>query len=178
MARAKKSDETAAPKVQKKTKERSKVSKKAIIEIIDRHAPIGESLLSIFQQMQEAFMYLPEEGLKAIAEKLQLPLTRVYSVATFYNAFSLTPKGKYVIQVCMGTACHVRGAMNITDEMERLLGIKRGETSQDGQFTLETVNCIGACALGPVMVLNGEYKGHLTRDKLGKILDNFRQNET
>jgi NADH-quinone oxidoreductase subunit E len=146
---------------------------KALKKILDRYEAKGESLLALLQDLQQNYSYLPEEGLKAVAEKLQVPLNRVYSVATFYNAFSLKPKGKYVVQVCMGTACHVRGAPGIVEEAERVLGIKRGDTTDDGKFTLETVNCVGACALGPVMVVNGSYHGHLTRDKIGAILKEY-----
>ncbi|MFW6137686.1 MAG: NAD(P)H-dependent oxidoreductase subunit E, partial [Spirochaetota bacterium] len=111
--------------------------------------------------------------LKQISRELGIPLNRVYSMATFYNAFSLEPKGKYVIQVCLGTACHVRGAPAIVEELERVLGIQRGQTQESKLFSLETVNCVGACALGPVLVINGEYHGHLTPDKVREIIDQY-----
>ncbi len=142
-------------------------------DILNRYPAVGESLLAILQDVQEKFQYLPEGVLKQVAPHLNLPLNQVYAVATFYNAFSMVPKGKYVIQVCMGTACHVRGAPGIVEELERLLNIKRGETTPDKRFTLETVNCVGSCALGPVKVINGDYHGHLTRNKVEKILKQY-----
>ncbi len=143
-------------------------------ELLKKHDRRGESLLAILQDIQSAFNYVSEEHLPAVAAWIDVPLARVYAVATFYNAFSLDPKGKYVIKVCMGTACHVRGAPGIVEEVEMLLGIRRGETTADGKFTLETVNCIGACALGPVMVTNGDYQGHLSRDKIQAIIGQYK----
>lgn len=142
-------------------------------EILVKYDRKGESLLAVLQEIQVTFSYIPEAVIKDVAAWLGLPVHQVYSVTTFYNAFSLKPKGKYVIQVCMGTACHVRGAPAIVEEAEALLGISRGETTKDGKFTLETVNCIGACALGPVMVINGDYHGHLTRSKIADILGKY-----
>jgi NADH-quinone oxidoreductase E subunit len=133
----------------------------------------AESLMPILQDIQDALHYLPEDCIKEVAQKLGISLNRVYSMATFYNAFSLEPKGEYIIQVCMGTACHVRGAPGIVEELERILKIKRGKTTSDMKFSLETVNCLGACALGPVMVINGEYHGHLTPDKVKGIVDQY-----
>jgi NADH-quinone oxidoreductase subunit E len=144
-----------------------------IREILVKHERIGESLLAILQEAQETFSYLPDTVIGETAAWLGLPVHQVYSVATFYNAFSLKPKGKYVIQVCMGTACHVRGSPAIVEEAETILGISRGETTKDGKFTLETVNCVGACALGPVMVINGDYHGHLTRSQIAGILEKY-----
>jgi NADH-quinone oxidoreductase subunit E len=142
-------------------------------EILGKHDRAGESLLAVLQEIQETFSYIPEEVIRDVAAWLGLPVHQVYSVTTFYNAFSLKPKGKYVIQVCMGTACHVRGSSAIVEEAETILGISRGETTKDGKFTLETVNCVGACALGPVMVINGDYHGHLTRSKIAGILEKY-----
>jgi NADH-quinone oxidoreductase subunit E len=142
-------------------------------EIFARYKKIPESLIPILQDIQEQFHYLPEQSLKDVAKILNIPLNRVYSVATFYNAFSLKPKGLYNIQVCMGTACHVRGAENIIEEIENILHIKRGNTTDDGKFSLESVNCVGACALRPVIVINGNYHGHLTRDKIEPILKEY-----
>jgi len=143
-------------------------------EILSRHGHAGESLLGILQDIQLAHQYIPQQYLPKVAAWTGLPLNRVYAVTTFYNAFSLDPKGKYVIKVCVGTACHVRGAPGIIEELETLLGVKRGETTGDGKFTLETVNCIGACALGPVMVTNGDYQGHLSRDKINAIIGQYQ----
>lgn len=150
------------------------VDTKALKGILKKYPAIGESLLAILQDVQLEYQFIPEMCLKEISKELALPLNQVYAVATFYNAFSLKPKGKNVIQVCMGTACHVRGATDIVDELERLLNIKCGNTTPDGKFTLETVNCVGACALGPVKVINGDYHGHLTRDKIENILKQYQ----
>lgn len=114
--------------------------------------------------------YLPEEAIKATARQLQLPLNRVFAVATFYNAFSLEPKGKHVVQVCMGTACHVRGAQRILEEVERRLSIKAGETTPDKLFSLQTVNCLGACALGPIIAIDGEFHGQMKTANVPKLL--------
>ena len=142
----------------------------ALDEIFERHELFSESLIAVLQDIQEHYHYLSEENIQEVAARLNIPVSQAYSVATFYNAFSLKPKGEYIIQVCMGTACHVRGAPHIVEELERQLGIKRGDTTEDGKFSLETVNCVGACALGPVMTINGEYHGHLNPSKVKKIL--------
>ena len=142
----------------------------ALDKIFERHELFSESLIAVLQDIQEHYHYLSEENIQEVAAKLNIPVSQAYSVATFYNAFSLKPKGEYIIQVCMGTACHVRGAPLIVEELERQLGIKRGDTTEDGKFSLETVNCVGACALGPVMSINGEYHGHLNPSKVKKIL--------
>jgi len=143
-------------------------------EIFEKHQLSSESLIAILQAIQEQYHYLSEENIKEVARRLDIPLSRVFSVTNFYNAFSLKPKGKYIIQVCMGTACHVRGALRIVEELERLLDVKRGDTTSDKNFSLETVNCVGACALGPVMIVNGEYHGHLNPSKVKKILKAYK----
>jgi len=104
---------------------------------------------------------------------LDVPLSRVYSVATFFKAFSLTPRGRHIINVCMGTACHVRGSDKVLEEMEKELGIKTGENSEDLRFTLETVNCVGACALGPMVIIGEDYHGEMTPEKVGGVLKNY-----
>ncbi len=114
-------------------------------------------LVGILQDIQKALRYLPREALSHVAERLGVPLPRVYSVATFYQAFSLTPRGRHIIKVCVGTACHVRGAPKVLEELERKLGIGPGETTYDMEYTLITVNCLGCCALGPVVVVDEEY---------------------
>ena len=141
--------------------------------ILKRYARNGESLLALLQDIQSGFHFIPVEVLPEVAVWTDVPLPRVYAVATFYNAFSLEKKGTFVIKVCMGTACHVRGAPGIAEELESLLGIKRGETTGDGKFTLETVNCVGACAIGPVAVVNDHYHGNLTRNEIKGILKNY-----
>lgn len=131
------------------------------VEIIDsimaqyRHNPAR--LVGILQDIQKELRYLPQDALRHVAERLAVPLPRVYSVATFYQAFSLTPRGRHIVKVCMGTACHVRGAPRVLEELERKLGIKAGETTYDLEYTLLTVNCLGCCALGPVVVMDNTY---------------------
>jgi len=122
-------------------------------------------LLSLLQDIQEKKGYLPEEELIETSKRLGVPLIDLYSVATFYKSFSLRPKGKHRITVCLGTACHVRGGVRIADEIGRRLGIKPGETTPDRNFSLEVVNCLGCCAIGPIMVIDGKYYGGVTTTK-------------
>jgi NADH-quinone oxidoreductase E subunit len=128
------------------------------------------NLLSTLQETQNQYGYLPEEKLREIAAKLKIPLTDVYGVATFYKSFSLQPRGRHHVKVCLGTACHVRGSSRIARETERKLGIGPGETSADGEFSLETVMCLGCCAIGPVMVVNNKYHGQMSPAKIEKVL--------
>ncbi|MEW5759815.1 MAG: NAD(P)H-dependent oxidoreductase subunit E [Candidatus Thermoplasmatota archaeon] len=139
----------------------------AIEKYIKKH---GRMLLPILQEIQERYNYLPEEILKEVAEQLNMSLTDVYSIATFYRAFSFKPKGKHVLTVCLGTACHVRGGGRIVDALSRELGIESGSTTKDNKFTLETVNCLGCCALGPVVVVDGKYNGSMNVNKSIAIL--------
>ncbi len=132
------------------------------------------NLLSMLQDTQKQYGYLPEERLKEIAKTLDMPLIDVCGVATFYRSFSLTPKGRHQVKVCLGTACHVRGSTRIRKEIEKRLGIKPGETSEDGEFSLETVMCLGCCAIGPVVVMDSTYYGHVTTTKLDSILGGIR----
>ncbi|RLG26304.1 NAD(P)H-dependent oxidoreductase subunit E [Methanosarcinales archaeon] len=131
----------------------------AVDSIIERHNSDVELLVSMLQDVQAECKYLPADALRRIAERLQIPLIQVYSVATFFKAFSLVPRGRHSIQVCVGTACHVRGAKAIVEEIERNLNVKAGGTTDDGEYTLETVNCVGACALGPIILIDDEYHG-------------------
>jgi len=143
----------------------------AVIDsIIDRHNSDVEVLVSILQDIQTECSYLPADALRRVAERLQVPLIQVYSVATFFKAFSLVPRGRRSIQVCLGTACHVRGAQAILEEIERDLNVRAGSTTDDGEFTLETVNCLGACALGPIIMIDDEYHGQMTPAKVREIL--------
>ena len=128
------------------------------------------SLLAILEEVQSRYRYLPRDVLILISERLDVPLSQVYSVATFYNAFSLTLQGRHKFQVCTGTACHVRGAMQVLDRLETQLGIQTGQTSADLENTLETVNCLGACALGPVVVVDGTYNGQMLASKVDRLL--------
>jgi NADH:ubiquinone oxidoreductase subunit E len=144
--------------------------KTALDEILGAYEASPESLIAVFQDVQERFRFLSEEHIREVAARLEVPLPQAFGVATFYNAFSLRPKGKYIIKICLGTACHVRGAPRILEEAERLLGISRGETTPDGKFSLETVNCLGACALGPIMVVGEKSHGHVTALTVQDIL--------
>jgi len=130
----------------------------------------SETLLSVLQDIQAKYGYLPEEKLIETSETLDMPLIDVYGVATFYKSFSLTPRGRHQVKVCLGTACHVRGANRIGKEVGRKLGIGPEETSEDGEFSLETVMCLGCCAIGPVVVIDGKYYGQVTPTKVESIL--------
>jgi len=143
--------------------------------IMDRYKDEEGALISILQDIQTEYNYLPQEALRKVAKGLDVPLINIYSVATFYKSFSLTPRGKHVITVCLGTACHVRGGPRILGEVERRLSIKPGQTTEDDLFTLETVNCLGCCAIGPIVVVDGEYYGEMTVRKVDPILEEYRR---
>jgi len=143
--------------------------------IVKKHGRDKSELIAVLQDIQEEFNYLPKDALKAAGKSLDIPFSRVYEVATFYNAFSLKPRGEHIVKICMGTACHVRGASSIQDKMERTLCIKPGETTPDNKFSLETVNCVGACALGPVVVIDTEYHGQMTMNKVDKIIGKLKE---
>ncbi|MBN1474854.1 MAG: NADH-quinone oxidoreductase subunit NuoE [Syntrophaceae bacterium] len=144
-------------------------------EIVKKHGGDKSALIAVLQDIQETFNYLPKEALKTASKVMNVPLSRVYEAATFYAAFSLKPRGKNIIKVCKGTACHVRGALALQDRFESTLGIKPGETTPDKMFSLETVNCVGACALGPVVVINTDYHGQVTINKVDKIIDKIKK---
>ncbi len=147
----------------------------AIAEKYD-HQP--RYLIEVLQDIQEAEGYLPAEALKTVSEDLGVPQIEVYRVANFYKAFSLSPRGRHVITVCTGTACHVRGAPRMLDETLGQLSVGPGETTEDGMFTLESVNCLGACALGPVVVLDGVYHDHMGPGKLRKLIQSARGHQS
>lgn len=140
-----------------------------LAETIEKNGA-NASLISVLEEIQAQYRYLPREAMILVSERLGVPLSQVYSVATFYHAFSLVPRGKHTICVCTGTACHVRGAVQVLDRLETGLGVETGGTTRDRQFTLETVNCLGCCALGPVVVLDDEYEGQMTTGKVDKLL--------
>jgi len=139
-------------------------------EIVLRYSGDKSYLVPILQDVQKEFNYLPKEALFSVSAHLSVPISRVYEVVTFYKAFSLKPKGRNQLSLCMGTACHVRGAELIARNVEDILGIKEGDTTADLGYSFETVGCLGACALGPVLVVNGEYHGHMNIAKSTKIL--------
>lgn len=138
--------------------------------IVSKYGANRDSLVSILQDVQSEHHYLPEHALRTVARELHLSLIQVYGVATFFKAFSLKPRGDHLVTVCLGTACHVRGAPAVLDEVKRQLGIEPGETARDMSFTLETVNCLGACALGPIIVTDGTYHGQMGPGKVKKTL--------
>jgi NADH-quinone oxidoreductase subunit E len=145
-------------------------------EVLSHYKGTSEELIPILQATQEKFRYLPAAAIKEIAEFLNISESAVYGVATFYAQFKLTPLGKKVIRVCRGTACHVRGSGKVLSEVEKLLGIKDGETTADMEYTLETVACIGACALAPTMTIDDETYGKMTAKKVAEVLGDKSKN--
>ena len=151
----------------------TKPSKQKISSILDSYERDKGMLVAILQDVQAEYNYLPKESLSHISDGLDIPMTQVYSVATFFKAFSLKPRGRHIVNVCLGTACHVRGAGRVLDEIGRQLDIKPGETTEDFRFTMETVNCVGACALGPIVVIDGKYSGQMKIDKVKTLLESY-----
>jgi NADH-quinone oxidoreductase subunit E len=144
-----------------------------IDKIIDKYPSDPSSLIQVLLEIQRENRWLPKEALKRVSEKLNVPLNRIQHIITFYKAFSVVPKGRHEIHVCTGTACHVRGAPRLLNAVQDLIGIKPGETDEDLRFSLETVNCVGCCALGPVMVIDGEYHGKMAPAKSEDVLKNY-----
>ncbi len=142
--------------------------------VIKKHSQEKKELIPILQDIQVKFNYLPQDALTLVSDALKIPLIDVISVATFYGTFSLIPRGKHIITICTGTACHVRGAPMILDEFKRKLNIDVEETTEDNLFTLETVNCLGACALGPIVIIDGDYYGQMKIRKVDKLIKKFR----
>ncbi len=145
--------------------------------IVERHGGKRSSLVSILHEIQDQYDHLPEEALRRVASQLGMDLTEIYGVATFYKSFSLTPRGKHSVTLCLGTACHVRKGPRILAEVKKLFGIEPGRTTPDRMFSLEAVNCLGVCAIGPVMVLDGEFHGEMTPMKARRILQGIRNKE-
>jgi NADH-quinone oxidoreductase subunit E len=154
--------------------EHEETSEKRLNEILSLYQGKKEELIPILQQVQQAFGYLPEPIMKKIAKFLRLPESTVFGVCTFYAQFKLVPSGRNIIRVCRGTACHVRGGARILREVEKRLGIKPGESTADLEYSLETVACIGACALAPTMVINNETHGQMTTKKAAEVLEQFK----
>lgn len=146
-----------------------------VAKVIDRYNGKRTALISILHEIQDRYDYLPEEALREVASRLQMDINALYGVATFYKAFTLVPKGKHSITLCLGTACHVRGGPKILREMKQLLKIEPGQTTQDRKFSLNVVNCLGACAIGPVMVVNGKFYGEMTPLKARQLIDKLRR---
>lgn len=146
-----------------------------IIKIIDEMNEKNEGLIPILQKLQDELGYLPINVLKVISEKMHLPYQRVFGVTTFYSQFRLKPQGEIIIHACDGTACHVRGSERIREAIEREYGIKKGETTTDGKFTLEIVRCVGCCSLAPVVVIGKDTYGRMDSKKVSKILKKYKE---
>ncbi len=146
-------------------------------KVIKQYKENEIDLIQALHNIQNEYNYLPKEVLEYVSKALHIPLSKIYSIATFYAAFSLVPRGKHLCTVCMGTACHVRGAPAVLSRIEERLNIKPGETTPDNQFTLETVNCLGACALAPIVVIDGEYHGQTTVNKVDKLLEKYAKED-
>jgi len=144
-----------------------------IEQIINHHHCEASSLIQILLDIQNELHWLPWEALEMVSEKLQVPMSRIQHTATFYKAFSLVPKGRHEISICMGTACHVRGAPRVLDVVQNITGIRPGETDPDMKFSLDTVNCLGCCALGPVMEIDEQHLGKLVPDMAADLLKNY-----
>jgi len=142
-------------------------------QIIDKYHGEASALIQILLEIQHEKRWLPKKILERVSERLDVPLTRIKHIATFYKAFSQVPKGKHEINICMGTACHVRGAPRILDTLQELTGIKPGETDSDLNFSLETVNCLGCCALGPVVEIDGKTHGKMTTAETADVLKSY-----
>jgi NADH-quinone oxidoreductase subunit E len=141
-----------------------------IDQIIDKYGTEKGILIQVLLDIQHEFKWIPKEAIKRVSERLKIPYSQIFRVASFYTALSLKPIGRHLVRVCVGTACYVRGAPRILDSVEDKLGIKSGETTSDGKFSLKTVNCLGCCALGPVIEIDGKYFGKLNSAKLEKII--------
>jgi NADH-quinone oxidoreductase subunit E len=147
---------------------------KKVDEIIDRYNGEKSFLIGIFQDIQAQWRYLPKEAIERVAERLGISLAQAYMVATFYKSFSLVPRGEHEIHVCLGTACHLRGGQRLLENFERILNVKAGSTTADMKFTLETVNCLGACALAPLVRVDQKNYGKMSADKISKIIKEYR----
>lgn len=150
---------------------------KTIHRIVHQYGKKEAGLIPILQDIQKEKGYLPESALLCVAEELKIPISRIYALATFYKAFSLVPKGRYSIHVCLGTACHVKGAPKILDALERELNIQIGETTRDGLFDIEGVRCLGCCGLAPVITIGNDLYGGVTQAKLIRIINKYRERD-
>ncbi len=150
---------------------------KGVQEICDSYANEPSPLMMILSAIQKKYGYIPLEVQQIISEKTGIPVAEIYGVVTFYSFFSLKPKGKYVVGICLGTACYVKNSQQVVDKFSSLLGIQPGETTKDGLFTIEAIRCIGACALAPAMSINGKVYPKVTPDQVGKIIDEYRKME-
>ena len=149
------------------------MDRERIDTIVDKYGGEPSSLIQILLEIQSENHWLPKEALDRIGEKLSVPMSRIQHIATFYKAFSLVPKGRHQVHICMGTACHVRGAARVLESVQDMTGINPGETDLELKFSLETVNCLGCCALGPVMEINGKTHGKLSTDETKKVMKSY-----
>jgi NADH-quinone oxidoreductase subunit E len=150
-----------------------KQQQEVVKQVLQKHQRDKALLVDVLQDIQAEIGYLPQEVLEETSRGLGVPVSRVYSVATFFKAFSLKPRGRHLLNVCLGTACHVRGADKVLAEIEKALEIKAGETTKDLKFTLETVNCVGACALGPMVIVGEDYHGEMTPEGVAAVLKQY-----
>ncbi|MGC9367365.1 MAG: NADH-quinone oxidoreductase subunit NuoE [bacterium] len=150
---------------------------KKVDSILKKYNYDPNSIIQILDGIQDEFNYLPRETVEQVSTVLKIPLSKIYSIATFYSVFSLEPRGKHMITVCKGTACFVKGSSDVLKRIEDRLGITAGHTTEDKLFTLETVNCLGACALAPIIVVDGQYYGKTSVQKVDSILDKYQQSE-
>jgi NADH-quinone oxidoreductase subunit E len=151
---------------------------KAVDRILEKYEHRRSDIIGIMQDVQTIENYLPEEVLRYISRKIELSLSRIFDIATFYKAFSLVPRGRHTIKVCCGTACHLGGAAQSLEQLNRILEIKEGETTDDRMFSLETVNCLGACALAPVIAVGNDYHDAVDAGKIEKIVSSYREEST
>lgn len=151
------------------------VNQEDVVRILEEHAGSHGGMIAVLDAIQTRYNYLREKALRIVSKHTSVSLVDVYGIATFYRSFSLKPRGKHLVAACLGTACHVRGARRTVEEIERQLGIKAGETTPDREFTFETVNCLGACALGPVVVVDGRYFSKVRRPMVKQLLDETRK---
>jgi len=149
------------------------VEREKVDEIIDRYQDEQGILIQLLLDIQSEFNWIPQEAIVRISERLQIPLSQIYRVVSFYKAMSLAPIGRHLVQVCLGTACHVRGGPKILNRVEEALEIKAGETTQDMNFTLRRVNCLGCCALGPVMIVDKDYHGKIMPAMVKEVLEGY-----
>lgn len=150
-------------------------TERVVEELVGQWAGEPEKLIMAMLAIQDQFNWLPPDALDYMSRRLEVPRSQVYHIGTFYKVFSLVPRGKHILHLCMGTACHVRGAALVADALQREQGVPLGGTSADGLFTLERVNCVGACAIGPVLLVDGKYHGGMTQNRAGAIVKRLRR---
>lgn len=148
-----------------------------LVNLFNEYLPVKDNLIQMLNEVQEHYGYVPKEAQKELSDYLNIPMAEIYGVVTFYSRFSLKPKGKYNVSVCLGTACFVKGSQKIMDRLQEKLGIKPGETTKDGLFSIEETRCVGACGLAPVFTVNGEVYGKATVQKLDQVIDELVKKE-